>query len=93
MAVFLFPADLRIGGLQQGDQQGWRGPKNGAAFIHIAPRMTFKVVLASFGLEADRGLTQLGRLVRCFYIGDETMGGCCTLRNHTVRTAVGCGRR
>lgn len=46
---------------------------DGATFTHIGPRVTFEVLLASFGLEADPGLTQLGRLVRYLDVGGETV--------------------
>jgi hypothetical protein len=42
---------------------------DGAAFTHVGERVTFEVLLASFGLEGDRGLTQLGRLVHDLDVG------------------------
>jgi hypothetical protein len=42
---------------------------DGAAFTHIGARVTFEVLLASFGLEADRGLVRLGQLVHFLDVG------------------------
>ena len=42
---------------------------DGAAFTHIADRVTFEVLLASFALEQDRGLARLGALVHALDIG------------------------
>jgi hypothetical protein len=36
---------------------------DGAAFTHVGERVTFEVLAASFGLEADTGLARLGQLV------------------------------
>lgn len=36
---------------------------DGAAFSHVGERVTFEALLASFGLDADPGLTRLGQLV------------------------------
>jgi hypothetical protein len=36
---------------------------DGAAFSHVGDRVTFEVLLASFGLDADAGLARLGQLV------------------------------
>jgi hypothetical protein len=36
---------------------------DGAAFSHLGDKVTFEVLLASFGLGADSGLTRLGQLV------------------------------
>jgi hypothetical protein len=36
---------------------------DGAAFTHVGERVTFEVLLASFGLDGDPGLTRLGQLV------------------------------
>ena len=36
---------------------------DGAAFSHVGEKVTFEVLLASFGLDADPGLTRLGQLV------------------------------
>lgn len=49
------PADCPAGGL------GF--DYDGAAFSHVGDRVTFEVILASFGLDADPGLTRLGQLV------------------------------
>jgi hypothetical protein len=43
---------------------------DGAAFTHIGDRVTFEVLLASFGLEQDRGLARLGALVHVLDIGN-----------------------
>jgi len=42
---------------------------DGAAFTHVGERVTFEVLQASFGLEADRGLAHLGRLIRYLDVG------------------------
>jgi hypothetical protein len=42
---------------------------DGAAFTHIGARVTFEVLLASFGLEADQGLARLGQLVHFLDVG------------------------
>lgn len=42
---------------------------DGAAFTHIGQRVSFEVLAASFGLDQDRGVAQLGRLVRYLDIG------------------------
>lgn len=42
---------------------------DGAAFTHVGERVTFEVLLASFGLEQDRGLARLGTLVRSLDVG------------------------
>lgn len=44
---------------------------DGAAFTHVDERVTFEVLLASFGLETDRGLAALGRLVHYLDVGGE----------------------
>lgn len=36
---------------------------DGATFTHLADRVTFEVLLASFGLDSDAGLARLGQLV------------------------------
>ncbi|HYQ72286.1 MAG TPA: chromate resistance protein ChrB domain-containing protein, partial [Gammaproteobacteria bacterium] len=46
---------------------------DGAAFTHVGERVTFEVLLASFGLEADAGLAALGRLVHYLDVGGETV--------------------
>ena len=44
---------------------------DGATFTHVGERVTFEVLLASFGLETDPGLTALGRLVHYLDVGGE----------------------
>jgi hypothetical protein len=44
---------------------------DGAAFTHVGERVTFEVLLASFGLESDPGLMQIARLVHYLDVGDE----------------------
>ncbi|HXA48595.1 MAG TPA: chromate resistance protein ChrB domain-containing protein [Burkholderiaceae bacterium] len=43
---------------------------DGAAFTHIGERVTFEVLLASFGLEQDRGLARLGAMVHVLDVGN-----------------------
>lgn len=40
-----------------------------ATFTHIGDKVTFEVLLASFGLEADQGLARLGSLVHALDVG------------------------
>jgi hypothetical protein len=42
---------------------------DGAEFTHVGQRVTFEVLLASFGLEADPALMKLAALVHCLDIG------------------------
>lgn len=42
---------------------------DGAAFTHVGERVTFEVLLASFGLDADPGLTRLRQLVHFLDVG------------------------
>ena len=42
---------------------------DGAAFTHIDGRVTYEVLLASFGLEDDAALARIGALVHCLDIG------------------------
>ncbi len=42
---------------------------DGATFTHIGERVTFEVLLASFGLDQDRGLARLGELVHALDVG------------------------
>jgi hypothetical protein len=42
---------------------------DGAEFTHIGARVTFEVLAASFGLDADRAITRLGALVHYLDIG------------------------
>ena len=43
---------------------------DGATFTHIGDRVTFEVLLASFGLEQDGGLLQLGAMVHALDTGE-----------------------
>lgn len=45
---------------------------DGATFSHVADRVTFEVLLASFGLEGDRGLMRLGSMVHALDVGGTT---------------------
>ena len=42
---------------------------DGATFTHVGERVTFQVLLASFGLEGDPGLDRLGNMVHCLDVG------------------------
>jgi hypothetical protein len=42
---------------------------NGAQFTHVGSKVTFEVLLASFALENDAGLTRLGALVHYLDVG------------------------
>ncbi len=42
---------------------------DGAEFTHVGSRVTFEVLLASFGLERDAGLTRLGALIHHLDVG------------------------
>lgn len=42
---------------------------DGAEFTHVGPRVTFEVLAASFGLEADPAIEKLGRLVHSLDVG------------------------
>jgi hypothetical protein len=44
---------------------------DGATFTHVGERVTFEVLLASFGLNADAALQRLGALVRALDLGGE----------------------
>lgn len=44
---------------------------DGATFTHVGERVTFEVLLASFGLETNTGLAVLGRLVHYLDVGGE----------------------
>jgi hypothetical protein len=46
---------------------------DGAAFTHVGERVTFEVLLASFGLDQDRGLVRLGELVHALDVGGAAM--------------------
>lgn len=42
---------------------------DGAPFSHVGDKVTFEVLIASFGLENDLGLTKLASLVHCLDVG------------------------
>jgi hypothetical protein len=42
---------------------------DGATFTHIGERVTFEVLVASFGLDPDRGLVRLGAMVHALDVG------------------------
>lgn len=42
---------------------------DGATFSHVGERVTFEVLLASFGLQDDRGLARLGAMVHALDVG------------------------
>ncbi|QQX88652.1 chromate resistance protein [Cupriavidus necator] len=42
---------------------------DGATFTHVGERVSFEVMLSSFGLESDRGLSRLGTMVHALDIG------------------------
>jgi len=43
---------------------------DGATFTHIGDRVSFEVLLASFGLEQDQGLARIGALIHTLDIGE-----------------------
>jgi hypothetical protein len=43
---------------------------DGAEFTHLGPRVTFEVLVASFGLDGDPGLVRLGAMVRALDLGE-----------------------
>ena len=45
---------------------------DGATFSHVGERVTFEVLLASFGLDGDRGLLRLGAMVHALDVGGTT---------------------
>ncbi len=45
---------------------------DGATFTHVSERVTFEVLLASFGLEGDRALARLGDMVHALDVGGAT---------------------
>ena len=65
---------------------------DGAAFTHIGARVTFEVLLASFGLDSDPALARLGALVHYLDVGGVPvaeaagLGRCCPRRERAVRT-------
>ena len=42
---------------------------DGATFTHVGERVTFQVLLASFGLDGDQGLARLGNMVHYLDVG------------------------
>jgi hypothetical protein len=44
---------------------------DGATFTHVADRVTFETLMASFGLEADPGLARLATIVHALDVGGE----------------------
>ena len=46
---------------------------DGATFTHVADRVTFETLMASFGLDADPGLMRLATLVHALDIGGEAV--------------------
>lgn len=42
---------------------------DGATFSHVGERVTFEVLLLSFGLDSDRGLSRLGTMVHVLDVG------------------------
>ncbi|MBO1016931.1 chromate resistance protein [Achromobacter sp. SD115] len=46
---------------------------DGATFTHVGDRVSFEVLLASFGLEENRGLALLGTLVHALDVGGATV--------------------
>ena len=42
---------------------------DGATFTHVGDRVSFEVLLASFGLDQDRGLARLGAMVHALDVG------------------------
>lgn len=46
---------------------------DGAAFTHVGERVTFEVLLKSFGLDTDPGLARLGELVHCLDVGEGSV--------------------
>lgn len=46
---------------------------DGAAFTHVGSRVSFEVLLASFGLDENRGLARLGALVHALDVGGAAL--------------------
>ena len=46
---------------------------DGARFTHVRDRVTFEVLLASFGLDDDHGLKRLGELVHALDVGGSAV--------------------
>ncbi len=45
---------------------------DGATFTHVGERVTFEVLLTSFGLEGERGLSRLAEMVHALDVGGAT---------------------
>jgi hypothetical protein len=45
---------------------------DGAAFTHVGDKVTFEVLLASFGLESDSGLARLAAVIHTLDVGELT---------------------
>lgn len=65
-AVFIWLADVRD---CPADALGF--DFDGAAFTHVADKVSFEVLLASFGLETDRALARLAALVHALDVGGD----------------------
>lgn len=65
-AVFLWLADIHD---CPADALGF--DFDGATFTHVADKVTFEVLLASFGLEKDAALSRLASLVHALDVGEE----------------------
>lgn len=63
-ATFLWLDDVRQ---CPGDVLGF--DFDGATFTHIGDRVSFEVLLASFGLDEDKGLARLGQMIHVLDIG------------------------
>lgn len=46
---------------------------DGATFTHVGDRVSFEVLMSSFGLESDRGLGRLGTMIRALDTGGITV--------------------
>ena len=57
---------------------------DGAEFTHVDSKVTFEVLLASFGLEGDVGLVRLGALVHYLDVGCIPVAEAPGLRRHCV---------
>jgi hypothetical protein len=61
---------------------------DGARFSHVGERVTFEVVAASFGLDADAALRRVGDIVHCIDVGgapvDEAAGLAAIMRGLQV---------
>lgn len=63
-ATFVWLEDIRQ---CPGDALGF--DFDGATFTHIGDRVSFEVLLASFGLDEDKGLARLGQMIHVLDIG------------------------